>query len=330
MKVLIADLPKAQNRDIDYEINLLKGAFPDVETIVYNYDEAKKDEFKVLLKDADALLTAHIAINREMLDCAEKLRILSLTSSGYNSVDLDYATEKRVAVVPIGEYCTNEVADHAMALMLGLNRKLKSYVNLLDHQRKWLCKEAGTIHSLRNQTLGIFGLGKIGRALASRAQAFGINVVAYDPYLPPAVAESINVKLVSPEYIAENCSIISNHMIQTAEVADFFNEAFFSSLQKTPIFLNVARGDSVDEKALLKALDTGKISAAGLDVFKEENPDLKKSPFIGRDNVILTPHAAFYSVESVARAQQISVENIIYYLKGEYDKVNRIANGIKA
>lgn len=330
MKVLIADLPKAQNRDIDYEINLLRSAFPDVETIVYNYDEAKKEEFKVLLRDADALLTAYIVMDREMLDCAVKLRILSLTSSGYNFVDLDYATEKKVAVVPIGEYCTNEVADHAMALLLGLNRKLKSYVNILDHQHKWLYKEAAPIHSLLNQTLGIFGLGKIGRALATRAQAFGINVVAYDPYLPPAVAESVNVKLVSPEYITENCNIISNHMIQTAEVADFFNEAFFCSLQKAPIFLNVARGDSVDEKALLKALDTGRISAAGLDVFKDENPDLTKSPFIGRDNVLITPHAAFYSAESVARAQQISVENIIYYLKGEYDKVNRIVNGVKA
>lgn len=328
MKVLISDIPKAQNRDIDYECALLKSAFPDIETVVYDYDETKKEEFKTLLRDADALLTAYIFMDREMLDCAEKLKILSLTSSGYNFVDLNYATEKKVAVVPIGEYCTEEVADHAMALLLALSRRLKKYVDVLDNQRKWLYKEAGELHSLRGQTMGIFGLGKIGRALAVRAQVFGIQVVAYDPYLPPAVAEQIGVQLVTPEYIAENCSIISNHMIQTAEVTDFFNADYFNSLKKHPIFINVARGGCVDEEALLAALDNGTISAAGLDVFKDENPDLRENPFMGRDNVLVTPHAAFYTAESVARAQRISVENIIYYLKGEYDKVNRIVNGI--
>lgn len=330
MNVLIADLPKAQNRDIDYEINLLRSAFPDIETVVYDYDEAKKDEFKSLLKNADALLTGLIVMDQDMLQSAEKLRVLSLTSTGYNFVDVPCATEKGIAVVPIGEYCTDEVADHAMSLMLALNRKLKHYVDILDRQHRWLYREAGEIRGLRGQTLGIFGLGKIGRALAVRAQAFGIDVVAYDPYLPPAIAEQVHVKLVSPQYIQENCTIISNHMIQTAEVEDYFNEAFFSGLKRAPIFLNVARGGAVDEAALLDALETGKVSAAGLDVFKDENPDLSQNSFLGRNNVMVTPHAAFYSKESVARAQKISVENIIYYLKGEYEKVNHIVNGVRA
>ena len=155
-------------------------------------------------------------------------------------------------------------------------------------------------------------------------------MVAYDPYLPPAIAEQVHVKLVSPQYIQENCTIISNHMIQTAEVEDYFNEEFFSGLKRAPIFLNVARGGAVDEAALLDALETGKVSAAGLDVFKDENPDLSQNSFLGRNNVMVTPHAAFYSKESVARAQKISVENIIYYLKGEYEKVNHIVNGVRA
>ncbi len=329
MKILIADLPKAQNRDIDYEINLLKAAFPDVQTVIYNYDEAKKDEFKALLKDADALLTALIVLDRDMLDCADKLKIISLTSTGYNFVDVDCATEKNIAVTPVGEYCTNEVADHTMALMLALNRKIKNYINIVDNKKMWVSKNAGVIHSLSGQKLGIFGLGKIGRAVAVRAQAFGIEVVAYDPYLPEKMAMEIDVKLVDPEYIMENCDIISNHMIQTAEVENFFNDSFFSGLKRSPVFINAGRGASVDEEALLKALDTGKVSAAGLDVFRDENPDLTKSPFVGRENVLITPHAAFYSAESVALCQKISVENIIYYLKGEYQKVNRIVNNVR-
>ena len=329
MKVLIADLPKAQNRDIDYEINLLKDAFADVEPVVYNYDAAKKEEFWALLEEADALLTALIVLDKEMLDHAKKLKLISLTSTGYNFVDVKEATKKNIAVIAVGEYCTNEVADHAMALLLALNRKLKQYVDIVDQQKAWVYKKAGTIHVLKGQKLGIFGLGKIGRAVALRAQAFGIEVVAYDPYLPKQMADDVGVTLVDPEYIMEQCDIISNHMIQTAEVENFFDRDFFGALKKAPMFLNVGRGASVDEDALLWALDTGKNSAAGLDVFQDENPDLTQNPFVGRDNVIITPHAAFYSAESVALCQKISVENIIYYLKGEYEKVNRIVNGVR-
>ena len=102
MKVLIADLPKAQNRDIQYEINLLKSHFPDVEAVIYNYDEAKKDEFKELLKDADVLLTALIVLDEDMLECAKKLRLISLTSTGFNFVDVPCATKKEIAVAAVG------------------------------------------------------------------------------------------------------------------------------------------------------------------------------------------------------------------------------------
>lgn len=326
MKVLISDLPKSQNRDIDYECNLLKKAFPKIETVIYDYDESKKDEFKELLKDADILLTSYIYMDAEMLDCAPQLKMISLTSTGYNFVDMDSATKRHVAVAAIGEYCTDEVADHTMALLLALSRKLKSYIRILDAEKKWLYKEAGTLHSLRGQTLGIFGFGKIGRAVAIRAQSFGIHVVAYSPHVSKEEAEYYGVKLVSPTYIAEHCDILSNHMKQTPAIENFFNADYFNSLKRYPIFLNVGRGGCVDEEALYAALKEGKVCAAGLDVLKDENPNLSKNKFVGMDNVLMTPHAAFYTVESVARAQRISVENIIYYLKGEFHKIDRVVN----
>ena len=329
MKILISDLPKAQNRDIDYEINLFKSAFPDVEILVYDYDPAKKDEFKDMLKDADALLTALIVLDEDMLSCAEKLRVVSLTSTGYNFVNVPYATERNIAIAAVGEYCTNEVADHTLSLLLALNRRLKNYIDMVDNKKLWLSKEAGAIHVLNGQKMGIFGLGKIGRAVAKRAQSFGISVVACDPYLPKEIADEIGVTLVDAQYIAENCDIISNHMVQTEKVENFFNDNFFNSLKKKPIFLNVGRGASVDEDSLLDAIKTGKIIAAGLDVFKDENPDLNNSPFVGLDNVIITPHSAFYSAESVKLCQKISVENIINYFNKEYEKVNRLVNEVR-
>ncbi|MDO4620374.1 MAG: NAD(P)-dependent oxidoreductase [Lachnospiraceae bacterium] len=329
MKILIADLPKAQNRNIDYEIDMLKEAFPDVETVVYDYDPEKKEEFKELLKDSDALLSALIMMDKEMFDCAEKLKILSLTSTGFNFVDLEEAAAHQVAVAAVGEYCTEEVAEHTMALMLALNRRLKQYTEKVEVEHRWVSKDVGAIHSLSSQKLGIMGLGKIGRAVAVRAQAFGMKVYGYDPYLPKEVADGIGVELVDVKFIQENCDIITSHMAQTKELENFFNEEFFSGLKKAPIFINAARGASVDEDALLKALDKGLVRGAGLDVFKDENPKLEGNPFLNRNNVIITPHCGFYSQESVVLCQKVSTENMIHYLKGEYDQVNRLVNEVR-
>lgn len=156
-----------------------------METVIYDYDDANKEEFKTLLRDADALLTAYIPMNREMLDCAEKLRIVSLTSSGYNFVDLDYATKKGIAVAPIGEYCSEEVADHAMALLLALNRKIKKYMDLVENQK------SGSVKKLESCT------------------AYGVKPLAYldwarlDVCSPPARKHLVSVwwpmTLICPE-----------------------------------------------------------------------------------------------------------------------------------
>ncbi len=132
--------------------------------------------------------------------------------------------------------------------------------------------------------------------------------------------------MVDPEFIYENCSIISNHMAQTEENRYFFNRDSFSKMKKAPIFINVGRGLAVDQEALLDALDKGWVTSAGLDVLEVEHPDITDCKLVGREDVILTPHAAFFSKESMADIVRIPCENIINYLIGDYPKLFKIIN----
>eukprot|EP00831_Metopus_contortus_P061549 TRINITY_DN5341_c0_g1_i2.p1 TRINITY_DN5341_c0_g1~~TRINITY_DN5341_c0_g1_i2.p1 ORF type:complete len:194 (-),score=28.38 TRINITY_DN5341_c0_g1_i2:194-775(-) len=153
-----------------------------------------------------------------------------------------------------------------------------------------------------------------------------MKVVAVDPYIKEEEAKNLNVELVNAEYVLENADIISNHMNQNNTNDKFFTIKEFRKMKKKPIFINVGRGSSVNEGDLLKAIDENLIRGAGLDVLTEENPCLENNKLVGRKNVIITPHAAFYSETSMKELQRISCENIVYYLNGEKEKVNRIVN----
>jgi len=147
-----------------------------------------------------------------------------------------------------------------------------------------------------------------------------------DPYLPPAVAEGFQVKLVDRAYVQQNAHILSNHMNVSDENISYFDDAFFEGLEQKPYFLNVARGVSVDELALAKALDSGKVSGAGLDVLREDSLSLQENPLVGRNNVIITPHAAFYSDEALRALQDISINNVIACLTGHTEDVCYVVN----
>lgn len=297
---------------------------PDWEVVTYAY-QGDVQEFKGLVSDADGIITAYVKLDREIIDAAPKLKAVSYTSTGYNTVDLDHATQKKIAVLAIEEYCTDEVADHTLALLLDLSRGIKTYIKSVDQRKEWNVMAVGTLKRLRGQKMGIFGFGRIGKAVAKRAQAFGIEVVAYDKYLSDKPNE-LGVQMVDPEYIYENCTIISNHMAQTPENRYFFDREAFGKMKQQPIFINVGRGLAVDQEALIEALDNGQVGGAGLDVLEVEHPDISDCALVGRDNVILTPHAAFYSQESMADIVRIPCENIVNYLTGNYDKLFKIVN----
>lgn len=325
MKIAICDYKNVLDRKLEYEKQILLNGIKNAQVIIYEYSGNKK-EFIEVIKDADAILTAFLDINEEIINRTEKLKCISINAVGYNRVDIEAASKKNIGVCAIGEYCTQEVAEHTLSLILALNRGLKHYIDDIDQKNIWKYQSISGLERIEGQVLGIFGFGKIGKAVAKRALAFGMKVVAVDPYVNKDEAEKLGVEIVDSDYIWENADVISNHMNQNSGNDNFFTIKEFQKMKKKPVFINVGRGSSVNEDDLLKALENNLIRGAGLDVLSEENPNLKKNKLIGKENVIITPHAAFYSETSMKELQRISCENIVNYLNDEKEKVNIIVN----
>jgi D-3-phosphoglycerate dehydrogenase len=212
------------------------------------------------------------------------------------------------------------VADHTMALILALNRKLFEYDAQVRERESWAYDTVRGVQRLADQTLGIVGMGRIGKAVVERASVFGMNIMAYDPYQQDYQS---GVQLVELDVLLRSANIISLHANLDPDAPPLINAGAFLKMDRRPQLINVARGKLIDEKALVQALDMGQVSAAALDVLADEPPKLKNHPLAGRDNVILTPHVAFFSEQSMLENRTISAQNIRHYFKGRFDEVRR-------
>ena len=326
MKIILAEIPETIHRDISIEKEYLPN---NSDISVALYTEERREEFKEEIKDADAILTGYVPFDKDLIDSLENCKVISVAATGYNYVDVEYAATKGIYCCAIGDYCTEEVADHTLMFLLALNRKLKLFENELNNNHNWDYLAGGSIEKLSKLTIGIIGLGKIGQAVAKRVKPFGLDIIAYDPYLPNEIAESINVKLVELEEIYEQSDVISFHMNLTKENENFLTYDLFKKLKKQPYIINVARGGMINEDDLIKALDEELIKGAALDVLESESPDLANNRLLGSDNVLVTPHVAFYSNESMYLLSKIPADNISYVLKGEFDKVDKLVNDVK-
>lgn len=327
MKILISDYTELIKETSHKEKQYLLEKHPDWEVEIYPYSD-NQEELAEKMNQSDALLTAFLPLNKEILGKMYTIKCISINATGYNTVDIAAATKKGIAVMAIDEYCTVEVAEHTMSLILALSRGLKKYTKELEVNQKWHYSTAGGLRRLRGQKIGIFGFGRIGRQVAELAKSFGMKVYAYQDRLHGAdgAKEAEGVYFAGLDEICSQCSVITNHMSQNTANHHFFNWQFFSKLVQNPIFINVGRGDAVKEEDLFRALEEKILSGAALDVLAEENPDLESNPLLKRDNVIITPHAAFYSEESIEALVRISADNIVYYMDRSYEKVKKLIN----
>lgn len=323
-KIVITDYPKVLNRDLDYEVNYIKHMIQDVDIRIISYES--RDQWLEQVKDASALVTAFLPIDGEVLDAIPKLKCIVLNASGYSNIDVAEASKRGIAIIPIEEYCTMEVAEHTIALLLALARGIKHYGHMIDDLYQWEYASIQGLHRIHGQKLGIAGFGKIGKQVGRIAYALGMDILVYSPTGKRSNTESYPVKFVSKEELLFESDFISNHMAVDANAKPFFDEQAFFSMKKHPFFINVGRGIAVDEAAMIKALDLQWIKGAGLDVLSTEKPELEKNHLVGRTNVIITPHSAFYSEEALKSLQDISCENVAHYLRGEYDDVHHIIN----
>ncbi len=275
-----------------------------------------EDEVIAAAKDADALLNQYAPISRKVIESLPNLKVVSRYGVGVNTIDVDAATEHGVIVGNVTDYCMDEVSDHAFALLIACARKVVKLNNEVK-AGNWDYKAGIPIFRLPGRVLGLVGCGRIPQALARKAQAFGINVIAYDPFLPQEVAEKINVELVELNELCKRADFVSIHSPLTEGTRGMISDEQFDLMKEEAFIINTARGPVIDEKALIRALQEGKIAGAGLDVLEEE-PIEADNPLLKMDNVILNPHVAWYSEESQEELKRKMAQNVADVLAGYY------------
>lgn len=268
-------------------------------------------------KDADIIITVYEPLTKEVLSQLPNLKLVVYRSIGFNSVDLAYANERQLPVSHITQYCVDEVANYVVAAILSHNRRILDFNQSVKVDHKWDYELFPDMRRLSSLTVGLIGFGNIPRLVAQRLQVFGCKVMAYDPFVPAEVFAHAGVTQVSLEEIFAHSDYISSHLPLNDSTKEMLNATLFNLCENQPVFINSSRGGVVNEKDLVAALQSGKVSYAILDVVHSEDPDLSKLPFMQMDNVVLTPHIAFYSQEAFIQGVQDNFKNIQAFLNGD-------------
>jgi D-3-phosphoglycerate dehydrogenase len=242
---------------------------------------------------------------------------------GVDMIDLDAATERGILVCNTATYCLDEVSNHAMGLLLMLNRGLLADIDSV-RAGGWFRSQATPPRRLAGQRLGLVGVGNIGRLVARKARGFGLEVVAYDPYLRRSMSEVEGTRLVELDELLCTADVVSGHCPLNPSTRHLLGARELGLLKPTAFVINTARGGLIDQAALADVLREHRIAGAGLDVVNVE-PLPSDDPLRDLDNVIITPHSASWSVESSAECRRVAVEHVVTVLRGGVptDVVNR-------
>jgi len=276
---------------------------------------ASADDILAVARDADAVLVTYAKLPGDLLRQLRRCKAIGRFGLGVDNIDIPAAAELGITVTYVPDYCMHEVSDHAMALLLALVRKIP-LSNALVQAGRWDMPAVVPIHRLAGRVLGLVGFGNIPRALAPKAKAFGLRVVTHDPYVSQQALAAASVEGVSFDRLLEISDFVSIHAPLMPATRGLFNAEVFRKMKTGALLINTARGPLVDEEALVSALDSGRLGGAALDVVAVE-PLPKDSRLIGRDNVILTPHTAFYSVEALNELQTKCAADVARVLSGE-------------
>ncbi len=309
---------------LDYKVLMTDTIFPDMEieraelaAIGAELTLASGSDPKTLAregKDCDAMIVVYAPITAEVINGLTKCKVMVRTGIGFNNIDLEAASRKGIMVANVPDYCQDEVADHAMALFLSGVRKV-AFLNNRVKSGSWDVNEAKPIPRLRGKLFGLFGLGSIGQRVAERAKAFGMDVCSYDPYMPQEVFDKLGVKRFHDfdEFLA-SVDFLSIHAPLTEETKHIINLQNLKKMKRTAFIVNTSRGPLVSENDMYIALKEGIIAGAGLDVLENE-PPTHPFPLAELNNIILTPHAAFYSEESEPELRRKAAQEVVRTLK---------------
>jgi D-3-phosphoglycerate dehydrogenase len=264
-------------------------------------------------KEADGLLNQYALLTRKVLEQLPKCKVIARYGVGVDSIDFKAATELGIIVTNVPDYCIDEVSDHTLALILSLVRKT-SFFNQKIKSNRWDFRLGMPIHRMRGKTLGLIGCGKIGLEVAKKVSAFSVRVIAFDPYIEKTPE---GIKLTNLGEVLKESDFISIHCPLNDSTRHLIGERELEKMEKKPLLINTSRGPIIDEKALIRALEEGHLSGAGLDVLETEPPD-PQNPLLKMENVILSPHVSFYSEESISELKRRTAKNVSDVLMGRW------------
>ena len=317
-----ADCPRVVITDYDFgDVDVERGILEAVGAEVIALQSKSEDDLREAAVDCAAMINQYAHIGAKTIGAMTKCEVIARYGVGVDIVNVDAATQKGILVTNVLDYCTEEVADHAIALWMTLARKLPDY-DRATHKGVWKWQSGQPIHRLRGRTMGVVSFGKIGQAIAIRAQAFGVAVIAYDPFLPADDAAKHNTELVGKADLLARSDYILMQAPMTPDTRHFLSDAEFAAMKPGAILVNTGRGPTIDNRALYRALTNGQLASAGLDDPEEEpakrtNWSPEDNPIFTLPNVLVTPHAGYYSEESIRAARVTAATQVALVLTGQ-------------
>lgn len=306
-KVVITDREYPQ---IQEEKRILQAAGADI----YDYQYRDPEQILRVAKDCDALIVQYARVPEALIRELSHCRIIARYATGVDGIDLEAAGKRGIYVTNVKEYCTEEVAAHTLALLLALSRKTELYDRLVKNGI-WDYKAGLPCRGIKGQIVGIIGYGKIARSFAKKVKSLGGRVWIASNHASCNALRKEGIELKSREELICRADYVSLHIPLTEENRHLFSRETFRKMKRTACLINTARGGLVCERDLEWALREGEIAGAALDVLEQEPPE-QDNPLLSLDNIILTPHMAWYSEESQRRLQSAVAEDVARVLLG--------------
>lgn len=270
-------------------------------------------------QDAMGLIVQYVPITKHVLESLPNLKVVSRMGIGVDNIDIEAATKLGIYVSNVPDGSLEEVSSHALALLMALSRKITILNNTVKIDKNWSMQSARPVKRFTVQTLGFLSFGRIAQRLAEKAKPLGLKMIAFDPYLPKDIAKQYDVELVNLETVLEQSDYISIHSPLTDETKHLINDKTLKKMKNTAYLINTGRGPIIDEKALIEALINKEIAGAGLDVLERE-PIEKDNPLLKMENVIITPHAAWYSDEALIDIRSKVARGVAEVISGKLPK----------
>ena len=277
-----------------------------------------------LARESDAIMTCFALVTENVVRAAERCVVIGRFGVGVDNIAVSTATELGIAVTYVPDYCVDEVSDHVMALLHAWNRKIVLFDRSVKEQGWGSQALTMRMMRLRGKTIGIVGFGRIGQAVAVKARAYGLNILAADPVVTSETVESFGGALVDLPTLLGESDFVSLHTPLTDETRNLIGRDQLAAMKPEAFLINAARGPLIDETALYDALRGGVIAGAGIDVMVDNVPP-SNHPLLSLDNIIITPHVAFFSQESTLELEQRAAAEVVSVMQGRMPEnlVNR-------